>query len=542
MFTALGKKWKAFRSNNKGGVLVFASLCILPLMLVLGLAVDSSVGLGQKRKLQMACDAAAKAGSANGQGVTATITSEATKVFTVNTAGMTGVSGPAVSVNTSANTVTVSASVTVSNTFMALGGFPTNTYNATATAPLSSATLSEIAIVYEVSNRFQSNNFHQKICDALITFVNSLPSNAMVSITPIATEILLDPETTVSSNLFSNLSSTTNDESAYPALFPLSPNLAWTSANYNSVTNLLYTDDSYALFPTDPGVLMSYPSPGTCTIPVPNYASCAPLTWPTKCPISKKPSCSQVYSYTSNTAYPILPLTLNKTLIVNYLNNLKSFVATADGMFPSLISWGWRTIDPNWKNFWLVNSNATSTLRSSGAYPNAYGTNYKKSMVIIVNSTPYWDDYTTNVEALYVNKCGDATQVLNGVNHWWMTTYGMVPVPTDRQSYVNDIACENRWYQTMDKALGLSLSSNAYNASVSSSSYRTSILNEVRAKFFRICNNIKAKDIDIYLLANRNTSTLSPCCNSSSQAYIIGNSATSITTALNAVQTQIASR
>lgn len=533
------KAIKSFRRGDRGGVLVFVGLSLLPLFLMLGLAVDSSFGLSQKRKLQMACDAAAKAGAANGNGVSATITSTAQKVFSVNAANMAGISGPSISVNTSANTVTVSASIVVPNMFMVLGGVPSSTYNASATASTSASSLAEVAIVYEVSERFESNNFHTNICNALINFVNSLPSNVMVSITPIATEFEFDPSNTVASSLFNHLSMTTNDESANPGFYPLSTNYAWTSASYNAVTNPYYVTDNYAVYPTDPGVLTSYASPATCPG---GYASCSSLKWPTKCPVTNKTSCSQVYSYFSNPAYPILPLTLNKTLVVNYLTSLKAFSATSEGLFPSLISWGWRTIDPGWNDFWMVNSSASSALRSTGQYPKPYG-GKQKSMIIIFNSTPYWEDYTDNVPNYYKNPCGDATKVVNGLNHWWVTGYGMVPVPTNYKSYVNDITCENKWYKTMDKSLGLTLSdSTNYNATVTSSSFLTSILNAVSAKFFRICTNIKAQNIDVYLLSSANTGTLAPCCNTSANAYTIGNSSSSISAALNAIQTKIAAK
>jgi hypothetical protein len=404
---------------------------------------------------------------------------------------------------------------------------------------LPSTGLSEIAIVYEVSARFLANNFHVNICNALINFVNNLPNNVMVSITPIATEFLLDPSTTNSNALFNNLSPTTNDETAIPALFPLSRTQAWTSSNYSSIANLFYINGQYAIYPTDPNVLMSYQSPSKCTIPVPNYNSCSPLTWPTVCPGTKNTSCSQVYTYISNSAYPVLPLTLNKTLIVNYLENLRAFAASADGLFTSLISWGWRTIDPSWSNFWQINSSATSTVRASGQYPNPYGSSHNKNMILIFNSTPYWNDYAPDIAAYYINKCGNATTVVNGLNHWWLTSYGMVPVPTDYQSYVNDITCENRWYNTMDNTLGLNLSSNAYNSTVASTTYSNDILTAINSKFFRICNNIKAKNINVYLLSNSNTATLAPCCNTSANAYTIGNSSTSISTALSAIQSQI---
>lgn len=542
MITTIAQKIKAFRKGDRGGVLVFVSLCLLPMMLMLGLAVDSSYGLAKKRQLQMAVDAAAKAGAANGKGVSATITSEAQKIFAANTANMSGITGPNISPNLTAGTVTVTASVLVSNVFMSMAGKPTSTYNASATASLSGTNFAEVAIVYELSARLQGNGYHIKVCNALIDFVNDLPDNVMVSITPIATDFLLDSANTVPNKLFDHLSMTTNDELANPAFYPLGPTLAWTNANYNLVTNLFYTSGSYADLPVGPNVLTSNPSPGTCTIPNPDYPSCSAVKWPLKCPSTNKTSCSQFYSYQSNPAFPLLPLTANKTLLVNYITAMKAYDASADGLFPSLISWAWRTIDPAWNDFWMVNADSSSIARTTGVYPKPYGSK-QKSMVIIFYGDKYWSDYSDNTDDIYSNPCGDATKVLNGLNHWSLTSYGMIPVPTDYQSKVNDITCENRWYKTMDKGLGLTLSNSTnYNATVSSTSYATSILNEVSAKFFRICSNIKAKDVDIYLLSNSNTSTLAPCCNTSANAYTITNANSNIRAKLTSVKNSIVAK
>ncbi|MGV8949262.1 MAG: TadE/TadG family type IV pilus assembly protein [Candidatus Paracaedibacter sp.] len=171
MIRIITSKFQALRRGEKGAVMVFVGLCLLPLFLVMGLAIDSSVGLEQKRKLQAAVDIAAKAGIANGNGVAATITSEAQKMFAANVANMTNITGPNISVNTAANTISLSASIAVSNTFMGLAGLASTNYTASTTLPMSNKNLAEVAIVYEVSNRFGGNNYHKNICDALITRV-----------------------------------------------------------------------------------------------------------------------------------------------------------------------------------------------------------------------------------------------------------------------------------------------------------------------------------------------------------------------------------
>jgi len=128
------EKIKSFQSNNKGAALILVSLLLLPITLMLGLAIDSSVGLEQKRKLQAAANAAAEAGAVNGNGQISTITSAAQKVFSANTTNLANITGSTISYNSSSGSVTVSASIVVPNTFMALGGIPTSTYNVSATA------------------------------------------------------------------------------------------------------------------------------------------------------------------------------------------------------------------------------------------------------------------------------------------------------------------------------------------------------------------------------------------------------------------------
>ncbi|MBX9804234.1 MAG: hypothetical protein K2Y18_00585, partial [Alphaproteobacteria bacterium] len=538
----VGLKFRIFKHKEDGGVLILVGILLTPIISMLGLAVDTATGFENKRRLQAAVDAAARAGLANGNGDVATITTIIQKVFAVNTTNMKNIIGPVINVNTGANVISVSASVKVNNTFMNIGGIPLSTYNASSSVPLSLGPSSEVAIVYEVSGRSLQNNFHQIMCDQLIKFVTSLPNNVMVSITPIATEFLLDSKTTANNALFSHLDMGSNDEMANPGFFPLNPAQAWNTTNYGSVTNPFYTQGQYAVYPTDPGVLISNTSPGMCKLPQPNYPSCSSIKWPTKCPSTQNISCSQVYSYASGKAYPILPLTLNKTLAVNYIKGLKEFAAPSDGFFPSLLSWGWRTIDPNWNDFWLVNSELNNTSRSITKYPQPYGSTYK-SMILVFNGNPYWDDYKKNISSIYNNKCGNSQKVVNGLNHWLMTGYGMVPVPTNRQSFVNDITCENRWYKTMDKGLGLNLSdATNYNSTVDASTYAEGVLNAVGAKFYRICNNIKMKNIDIFVLSSNDLQSLSACSNSSSNTYTINNSATSISKALDEVRTKIVAK
>jgi Flp pilus assembly protein TadG len=551
----LFKKIRNLSANEKGGILVFVSLCLIPLLLVMGLGIDSATGLEQKRQLQAAINAAVNAGIANGNGNTATIQSEAQKVFAANTANMTNISPLTVTVNTSNNTVSGSATVTVNNKFMSLGGFSTSTYNAAISLPLVSSVAAEISIVYEATARMASNGFHQNVVSGLTNFVNSLPSNVMVSVTPIATELNLTSSSISPSCLYNNMSTTTNDESAVPALYPMSPSFTWNSTNYNTCVHPFYSCGNYAQKTTDPGCLLSNPSSGQYQNwwgnyqnnqwnnnqnQWSNYQSCAPTAYPNKCPGTNNYSCSQYYSYSSNNAYPVQPLTRNKTTLGNYLKGLKSFTPTSDGCFHSLISWGWRQIDPNWSSCWQTNSSPTATTTSTGTHPKPYGSVYK-AVIFISNGTPYWNDYSTRVSNNYKNMCQNLPS--GGLNYWQMTAYGVIPVPTD---YVNnrfDQTCENRWYNTVDNCLGLKLTDNTnVNATCNSSSYPTNVLNEVRNKFFRICNNIKSNNVDVYVISGNDISSLAPACNTPTNAYPVLNNSLSIAAAFQGVHSTIVSK
>lgn len=177
---------RSFRRTEQGGVLIFLALCLLPLTLILGLAVDSSFGLTQKRRLQMAVDAAAKAGAVNGGGSLPTTIAAAQKVFSVNTTNMKNISGPAISYDANTQVVTVSASITVPTYFMKLGGISSVNYNASASA-IRYGGGSEVAIVLDLSRT--TGQWTSKIISSLQDFVNDLPPAALVSIVPMATQI-----------------------------------------------------------------------------------------------------------------------------------------------------------------------------------------------------------------------------------------------------------------------------------------------------------------------------------------------------------------
>jgi Flp pilus assembly protein TadG len=506
-------KIQKLRREEKGGILILVGFLLVPLILTVGLAIDTSYGLVQKRKLQAAVDASAKAGAMNGGSQLATITSEAQKIFNANTINMTNITGPNVTYNSSSGVITVSASILVPTIFMGVGGISSMTYNATASATL--AGYAEVAVVMDLSST--SGQWTSKIINSLETFVNSLPSNVMVSVVPIATQILLDPTTTNAQALFNHLSPTTNDESSDPALYPLSSNYAWNTTNYNNVYNTLYG----STFPTSTSY---YPLPGTCTGwgGPGTYLACSAF-YPSLCSTGRA-SCRANYSYRNYTIPAILPLTLNRTIINNYLDTLASFNTVDTGLFTSLMVWGWRALAPEWSDFWLVNRDPSGPSRISGPFPSAYNQANVKSLILVVTGAPKWS--FSPIANGYTSACGQ------NPTKWFMTSYGAVPMTSDKSAYV-DITCDNYNYSTIDKTLGLNMATTSYYApNHTGTTYATKVVSEVAAKYQRICSNIKAKGIKIFVITQTDDSILKSCASSPTSPYyqVSGNGAAHIDT------------
>lgn len=487
---------RSFRRTEQGGVLIFLALCLLPLTLILGLAVDSSFGLTQKRRLQMAVDAAAKAGAVNGGGSLPTTIAAAQKVFSVNTTNMKNISGPAISYDANTQVVTVSASITVPTYFMKLGGISSVNYNASASA-IRYGGGSEVAIVLDLSRT--TGQWTSKIISSLQDFVNDLPPAALVSIVPMATQIAFDPTTTNPNSLFSYLSATTNDESASPAFYALSNNYSWNAGNYGNIYNYLYGNS----FPLNTSY---YPLPGTCAGwgGPGTYLACEAF-YPALCSAGHA-SCRTNYSYTQYSMPAILPLTANRALIASYFNSLSNFNTVDENVLTSLVVWGWRTIDPQWKNFWLVNSDPATPSRSSGKYPQIYSPLSPKNLLLVVTGPPKFDG--ASIASNYQYSCNQ------GKTNWFMTYYGIFPLTSDKSAKV-DITCDNYNYQTMDQGLKLNTSTtNYYSSLMTSANYGTAIITEVTAKFLRICANIKAQGINIYVITQNDDPVLKSCATS----------------------------
>jgi len=101
---------------------------------------------------------------------------------------------------------------------------------------------------------------------------------------------------------------------------------------------------------------------------------------------------------------------------------------------------------------------------------------------------------------------------------------------------------EKRKLQMACDAAAKAGATNGGGVTATSENYKTSILTEVENKFLRICSSLKSNSIDIYVIVQANTSYHTPCCNSTSNAYTVSNSTSSIGAALTAIQTKIAAK
>lgn len=507
-------KLESWKQQDKGGVLIFVAMSILPLFLMLGLAVDGSYGLLQKRKLQVAVDAAAKAGSAYSNNTLGQAQTNANTMFSAVSTGLNGtISGPNVSYNSTTNCVTVSASVNVPTYFMRFGGINSATYNATSSA-CQSGNRTELSIVFDLSNT--NGNWTNKMISSLQGFITNIPDGTLVSIVPIMTVVQLDTTTTVQGNLMGHLSNTTNDENANPALYTLSSNYVWNSTNYGNVYNYLYGMN----YPTSTSY---YPLPGTCTgWGGPGlYLACSTL-FPGLCSVGH-PSCSAKYSYTSYGIPAILPLTANKNTLSNYLTTIQNYNESNADVWPALAIWGWRTLDPAWRDFWQVNSDSNGNARSTGTYPSAYP-NPKNVMLVMTGGTTW---RASNLANNYNTLCG------LGSTKWHMTYYGILPLTSDRVAYL-DITCDNYNYKTVDQSLGLGLAdTNYYSSGQTSTTYGTGVVTELNNKLLRICKNMKAAGITVYVITQNDDPTLSQCASQNVSPYyqVTGNGVPSINVA-----------
>lgn len=544
---------RKFIQNEQGIYLAFGSLCLVPLVLMIGLVIDGVNFTRYQRAVQVALDAAVAAGAAVYQSTSNSSQAQtmAANVFKANTANVSGAGSATVTVNTTTSSITATTSVVVPTYIMKLGGVTNATFNLSATAQSQGGTGgAEVAVVIDSSQ----NNlvWYPNMADmvtGLQNFVSTLQNNILVSITPIHTSVKLDSSKLNMTNFYALLSPSATDETAMSVYYPL---------NTNNTSKGTEPASVYAFY-TDP-----------TTFPVrlnANYSNLR-LIWSwgrTYWGVCNGIYCYPFYSYGMKSIQAALPLTSNKTYLSTYLSALGGWpsiwTAATDGLFSSLIVWGWRSIDPGWTNI-LASNGIGSTTYNYGTYPKAYGS-IPKYIILMVHDQNYWDAVqflngsSGASSSGYITYTG-STSCSTGSCTWLVTMYGSVPSNSSTWSFYTS-ACENYYYKTVDQFLGLGSSYvNAANTRASwanSTTYMNNCLYAINSsKFLNICQNIRNAGITIYIISaassvnnygcnavtnSNNAAYFAQCTGSSSRVYAGISGASAFTSTLNTIATAI---
>ena len=124
--------FKRLMANERGNTAIVVGMATVPLMLILGSAVDFERAANTQIALQSAVDSAALYAAGLGDNTNTGLTDKSKPFFTTNYKADGGTVTPTYGVTGAGDSVTATASVAVPNAFMALAGIPTTTVSATA--------------------------------------------------------------------------------------------------------------------------------------------------------------------------------------------------------------------------------------------------------------------------------------------------------------------------------------------------------------------------------------------------------------------------
>jgi|GEM_PF-625099 len=124
--------FKRLMANERGNTAIVVGMATVPLMLILGSAVDFERAANTQIALQSAVDSAALYAAGLGDNTNTGLTDKSKPFFTTNYKADGGTDTPTYGVTGVGDSVTATASVAVPNAFMALAGIPTTTVSATA--------------------------------------------------------------------------------------------------------------------------------------------------------------------------------------------------------------------------------------------------------------------------------------------------------------------------------------------------------------------------------------------------------------------------
>jgi Flp pilus assembly protein TadG len=437
---------RGFLGGNRGGIAVWGGFLMIPLIGFMGIGVDGARGYMVRARLSQALDAA---GLAAGKQFTNEVKAEevARMVFEANfpTGYMdAALTGPTITFNTEAQTVTVAASVVLPTYFVRLVGVNTLTVGANTEVMRNGMNL-EIALVLDVTGSM--NNPSSKIADLkvaakelidIVVYADQSEYYSKVAIIPYSNAVNVtstyaaqvrgpvpvraiggatktNPVVVTSTGhgfnngdrifissvggmtqINNNLSNSTNATT--------SPKY-WVVANKTANTFQLTRNDGSNANGTSWGTYTSGSGVIDCMVDGCKYHRFTDGTGGTKyftistC-VSERTGAQKYTDVAPSTAftgrvYPasnnpcigsaILPMLNDKTALKNYVDTLTTAGSTAGHIG---IAWGWYMLSPNWASLW-----------PSASQPAAYNTPELAKIAVIMTDGAFNTGYCNGVIA-----------------------------------------------------------------------------------------------------------------------------------------------
>ncbi|HIJ63831.1 MAG TPA: hypothetical protein HPQ04_14155 [Rhodospirillaceae bacterium] len=192
LFTVIGSLCRKFSTQQQGNIAVIAAISATVLVMATGVSVDLASAYSLKTRLQNAVDAAALAvgaDSPNATSVSTQMQAVANSMMTANLPNGHGVTVTTPVIGISGQSVLVSASATVSTSFMAIAGVTSLTVTASGTALRSVSGLDLVLVLDNTASISSSNmtaikNAAQALADTVYGSAKTNNAAVRVSVIP----------------------------------------------------------------------------------------------------------------------------------------------------------------------------------------------------------------------------------------------------------------------------------------------------------------------------------------------------------------------
>ncbi len=363
-------KASSILDDDKGGVAMMMGLAVIPLVLVLGLAVDGGLAYNARSKLQGAADLAVLAGAQAASVEGSDVLADARMYFDSNYPS--GYSGGEITsfqgaFDDETRELTIDAEVEIPTAFMQIAGFSTVSVAVTATAQQQLSGI-ELALVLDVTGSMNDpdpsgGSKLSSLKDASDTLLNVIygeedtVDDVLISVIPYNTEV--------------NLGS--------------------------GRTDLLTGFDETAFGPSGwKGCVEARNAPFDRDDTPPSEEGFTALLWPAVDSGFNSSNDPNAYCPDSE----VLPLTAEKSVVAGHIEDLSAsgFTMTNVGF-----TWGWRTVSPRWRGEW-----------GSAAAPVDYDDpTIKKAIIFMTDGIADWsDDYYTAYGFLSDGSLGTTNETL----------------------------------------------------------------------------------------------------------------------------------